>query len=119
MKVRVVEPFTWSHVGGFFRAYLRPGVVEINDEDARVLLERGLVVDPDAVPSARRAARVDAPVERQREPEAEDDAVQEPAGGAPQRPRKAAALDAWRAYATAKGVDPKGMTKAELIAAVG
>lgn len=117
MKVRVVEPFTWSHVGGFFRAYLRPGVVEINDEDARVLLERGLVVEPDAVPSVRRAARADAPVERPREPEA--DAVPEPAGGAPQRPRKAAALDAWRAYATAKGVDPKGMTKAELIAAVG
>lgn len=117
MKVRVVEPFTWSHVGGFFRAYLRPGVVEIDDEDARLLLERGLVVEPDAVPPARRAARVDAPVERQREPEAE--AVPETAGGAPQRPRKAAALDAWRAYATAKGVDPKGMTKAELIAAVG
>lgn len=117
MKVRVVEPFTWSHVGGFFRAYLRPGVVEIDDEDARLLLERGLVVEPDAVPSVRRASRVDAPVERQREPEAE--AEPEPAGGAPQRPRKAAALDAWRAYATAKGVDPKGMTKAELIAAVG
>lgn len=117
MKVRVVEPFTWSHVGGFFRAYLRPGVVEIDDEDARLLLERGLVVEPDAVPPARRAARVDAPVERQREPEVS--AEPEPAGDAPQRPRKAAALDAWRAYATAKGVDPKGMTKAELIAAVG
>lgn len=117
MKVRVVEPFTWSHVGGFFRAYLRPGVVEINDEDARLLLERGLVIAPDAVPPARRAARVEDSVERQREPETE--ASPEPAGGAPQRPRKAAALDAWRAYATAKGVDPKGMTKAELIAAVG
>lgn len=117
MKVRVVEPFTWSHVGGFFRAYLRPGVVEINDEDARLLLERGLVVEPDAEQNPRRAARVSSPAERQREPEGS--AEPEPAGDAPQRPRKAAALDAWRAYATAKGVDPKGMTKAELIAAVG
>lgn len=83
--------------------------VEVDDGVFAEFVGRGVFVTGAPKPSE--------PVERKREPEVE--AVQEPAGGAPQRPRKAAALDAWRAYATAKGVDPKGMTKAELIAAVG
>ena len=91
------------------RLRLAGEVVEVDDDVFAEFVGRGVFVTGAPKPSE--------PVERQREPEA--DAVQEPAGGAPQRPRKAAALDAWRAYATAKGVDPKGMTKAELIAAVG
>lgn len=93
------------------RLRLAGEVVEVDDDVFAEFVGRGVFVTGAPKPSK--------PVERQREPEAEADDVQEPAGGAPQRPRKAAALDAWRAYATAKGVDPKGMTKAELIAAVG
>lgn len=93
------------------RLRLAGEVVEVDDGVFAEFVGRGVFGTGAPKPSK--------PVERQREPEAEADAVQEPAGSAPQRPRKAAALDAWRAYATAKGVDPKGMTKAELIAAVG
>lgn len=91
------------------RLRLAGEVVEVDDGVFAEFVGRGVFVTGAPKPSK--------PVERQREPEAE--AEPEPAGDAPQRPRKAAALDAWRAYATAKGVDPKGMTKAELIAAVG
>ena len=91
------------------RLRLAGEVVEVDDGVFAEFVGRGVFVTGAPKPSK--------PVERQREPEA--DAEPEPAGDAPQRPRKAAALDAWRAYATAKGVDPKGMTKAELIAAVG
>lgn len=35
---------------------------------------------------------------------------------APERPRKAAPVATWRAYAEAHGIDPKGLTKAEIIA---
>ena len=93
------------------RLRLAGEVVEVDDDVFAEFVGRGVFVTGTSKPSE--------PVERQREPEADAEAVPEPAGGAPQRPRKAAALDAWRAYATAKGVDPKGMTKAELIAAVG
>ena len=91
------------------RLRLAGEVVEVDDGVFAEFVGRGVFVTGAPKPSK--------PVERQREPEAS--AEPEPAGDAPQRPRKAAALDAWRAYATAKGVDPKGMTKAELIAAVG
>lgn len=91
------------------RLRLAGEVVEVDDDVFAEFVGRGVFVTGAPKPSK--------PVERQREPEGS--AEPEPAGDAPQRPRKAAALDAWRAYATAKGVDPKGMTKAELIAAVG
>lgn len=91
------------------RLRLAGEVVEVDDGVFAEFVGRGVFVTGAPKPSE--------PVERQREPEVS--AEPEPAGDAPQRPRKAAALDAWRAYATAKGVDPKGMTKAELIAAVG
>lgn len=91
------------------RLRLAGEVVEVDDGVFAEFVGRGVFVTGAPKPSK--------PVERQREPEGS--AEPEPAGDAPQRPRKAAALDAWRAYATAKGVDPKGMTKAELIAAVG
>ena len=91
------------------RLRLAGEVVEVDDGVFAEFVGRGVFVTGAPKPSK--------PVERQREPEGS--AEPEPAGDAPQRPRKAASLDAWRAYATAKGVDPKGMTKAELIAAVG
>lgn len=91
------------------RLRLAGEVVEVDDAVFAEFVGRGVFVTDAPKPSK--------PVERLREPKLEADP--EPAGDAPQRPRKAAALDAWRAYATAKGVDPKGMTKAELIAAVG
>lgn len=91
------------------RLRLAGEVVEVDDGVFAEFVGCGVFVTGAPKPSK--------PVERQREPEGS--AEPEPAGDAPQRPRKAAALDAWRAYATAKGVDPKGMTKAELIAAVG
>ena len=34
-----------------------------------------------------------------------------------ERPRKTAPVATWRAYAEAHGIDPKGLTKAEIIAA--
>ena len=91
------------------RLRLAGEVVEVDDGVFAEFVGRGVFVTGAPKPSK--------PVERQREPEGSTEP--EPAGDAPQRPRKAAALDAWRAYATAKGVDPRGMTKAELIAAVG
>jgi len=36
----------------------------------------------------------------------------------PGKPRRAAPVDQWRAYAVAQGIDPKGMTKQEIISAV-
>lgn len=53
------------------------------------------------------------------EPDPEADAPDE-ADDAPEdmdRPKKVANLDTWQAYAHSVGIDPKGMTKAEIIAA--
>lgn len=55
------------------------------------------------------------------EPEPEPESGPAPApeapAEAPKRPRKAAPVATWRAYADALGIDPKGLTKAEIIAA--
>lgn len=58
-----------------------------------------------------------------REPEPDAPADPEPAPApeapaeAPERPRKTAPVATWRAYAEDLGIDPKGLTKAEIIAA--
>lgn len=82
-------------------------VVEVDDEVFASFSQLGVFAAPAPEPAAP-AKRVE--VEPVAEPEA-------PA--AVKRPRKTAPLDAWKAYAESKGIDPKGMTKAELIAAVG
>ena len=56
------------------------------------------------------------------EPEAEEKAEEEAAEpvekpARAQKPAKAAPVDEWRAYAKSAGVDPAGLSKAEIIAA--
>ena len=53
------------------------------------------------------------------EPEPEPDPASAPEAPAKtsERPRKTAPVATWRAYADALGIDPKGLTKAEIIAA--
>lgn len=42
---------------------------------------------------------------------------EEPVESGPVKPKRAASVDAWRTYAEAQGVDVKGMSKQEIIAA--
>ena len=118
MRVRVVKPFTWSHVGGFFRGYTRVGAVAVvSDADGSEMIRRGFVVDADApVVSVVKepAAPVSEPTTANSSQPVEDSALE-----SVPRPRRAAPVDEWRAYAESQGIDPKGMSKPELIAAVG
>lgn len=92
--------------------WYRPGDQIPEDHPRRDwLLRRGIAVDVDlvvppipvteTVPDPKHAAPVETPPE-----------------SAVKKPAKAAPLASWQAYAVGCGIDPKGMTKQELIAAV-
>ena len=80
-------------------------VVDVSDEVHERFLPMGVFVTGDpapvpvkpVVPTDERAPEPDAPRVK--------------------RPARTAPVDTWRAYAEAQGIDPKGMSKAELIAA--
>lgn len=90
----------------------QPGdTVDVDEATAEWLRSTGALGGPEAAakPARRRVSRP------------EPDTPPTESTGAPsgaKRPRKAAPVDEWRAYATASGIDPAGLSKAEIIAAV-
>lgn len=99
MRVRVLKPFT-ATVNGFHRLYLPPTVVDFADPGEFVAL--GLVVsdsDPEAV------------AEETLEPQETDLAKGK-------RPYRTSSIDKWREYAEGLGLDVKGLSREEIIAAV-
>jgi hypothetical protein len=87
---------------------LRGSSVEVEDAMAEWLEAQGAlaseVVSKPSGPVVTRAAKPKpAPVEKVVE--------------GPSAPKRTESLDVWRAYAVKKGIDPKGLTKKEIIAA--
>lgn len=84
-----------------------PGyTAEVDDATFDALSARGVLeVAPEPDPEPDDPSEPD--------PEPEPDEVPEGV----ERPKKVANLDTWQAYARSLGIDPKGMTKAEIIAA--
>lgn len=90
----------------------RGAVVDIDEETAERLRDRGIIVDETAVPErAGEPVRVVDPVD-EKQPENNDGADK------PTKPAKSAGVEVWRDYAIANGLDPKGLSKQELIAAL-
>lgn len=85
---------------------------DVDDATFDVLSALGVIEvaqEPDPEP--------DDPSEPEPDPEADaPDEVDEAPEGV-ERPKKVANLDTWQSYARSLGIDPKGMTKAEIIAA--
>jgi len=90
------------------RGLMFPGAVfEPTPEELEVIERAGAAgVVPEAEP---------APAKDAEDAVAEDD--QEPVEEAPDRPKQAANLETWQAFARGLGIDTKGMTKQEIIAA--
>ena len=80
-------------------------VVDVSDEVHERFSPLGVFVSGDPAPVQVKA---EVPVD-ERATESESPRVKRPARTAP--------VDTWRAYAEAQGIDPKGLSKAELIAA--
>lgn len=88
-----------------------PGyTAEVDDATFDALSARGVL---EVAPELEPDPEADDPSEPEPDPEAEPDEVPEGV----ERPKKVANLDTWQAYARSLGIDPKGMTKAEIIAA--
>lgn len=47
----------------------------------------------------------------------EREPAEDPKAKQPKRPPRTAPVESWRAYAEAQGIDPKGLSKSEIIAA--
>ena len=90
------------------RGLLFPGAVFEPTPEEREVIERvgAAGVVPEAEPS---------PAEDAEPSPAEDD--EEPVEEAPDRPKQAENLETWQTYARALGIDTKGMSKQEIIAA--
>ena len=101
----------WQRTDSGLRLRRRGDELTVDAETEAWLRTHGLAGEPEADEKA------DEP-----EPEADEKAdekaaepVEKPARA--QKPAKAAPVDEWRAYAKASGVDPAGLSKAEIIAA--
>ena len=101
----------WQRTDAGLRLRRRGDELTVDAETEAWLRTHGLAGEPEADEKA------DEP-----EPEADEKAdekaaepVEKPARA--QKPAKAAPVDEWRAYAKASGVDPAGLSKAEIIAA--
>lgn len=111
MEVRAVR-YASAPIGGVVRA-LKPGrVYDLQDPYLSALLVSGAVVDPDSAPAPKPAPRGESAPVTEPEPEPEGDDTPAP-------PRKTAKVEEWQDYARAQGIDPKGLSKQELIAAIG
>lgn len=86
----------------------RGAVVDVDEATAARLRERGVLVDETAAPEPS-PVKVDPPVKDEK-----------PEGGVEQaaKPAKSAKIELWQDYARANGLDPKGLSKQELIAAL-
>lgn len=103
----------WQRTEAGLRLRRRGDELTVDAETEAWLRTHGLAGEPEAEEKA---------AEPKPEPEAEEkveeeaaEPVEKPARA--QRPAKAAPVDEWRAYAKSAGVDPAGLSKAEIIAA--
>lgn len=80
-------------------------VVDVSDEVHERFSPLGVFVSDDPAPVT---VKPEVPA---------DERASEPDVPMVKRPARTAPVDTWRAYAEAQGIDPKGLSKAELIAA--
>ena len=80
-------------------------VVDVSDEVHERFSPLGVFASGDPAPVQVKA---EVPV---------DERAPEPDAPRVKRPARTAPVDTWRAYAEGQGIDPKGLSKAELIAA--
>lgn len=103
--------------------FLKPGLVyDVDDAYAVRLVASGVAVDMESdAPAAIAEAEVSeeeaevAEVEAESTDGGEADSEEEAPNG-PARPAKSDPVAKWQEYVRAQGIDPKGMTKQELIA---
>lgn len=88
----------------------RGAVIDVDEATAERLRARGVLVDETAAPEPA-PVKVDPPVKDEK-PEGVD-GVEQAA-----KPAKSAKIELWQDYARANGLDPKGLSKQELIAAL-
>lgn len=100
----------WQRTDAGLRLRRRGDELTVDAETEAWLRKHKLAADADEVKAAK-VAEPEPAVEQVAEPEP----VEKPARA--QRPAKAAPVDEWRAYAKTAGVDPAGLSKAEIIAA--
>ena len=98
----------WQRTDAGLRLRRRGDELTVDAETESWLRKHGLAGESEA----KKAAPKPAPVE---EAVAEPEPVEKPVRT--QKPAKAAPVDEWRAYAKSAGVDPAGLSKAEIIAA--
>ena len=102
----------WQRTDAGLRLRRRGDELTVDAETEAWLRKHRLAADVDEVKAEEEAPKP------KPEPEAEEKAaepVEKPARA--QKPAKAAPVDEWRAYAKSAGVDPAGLSKAEIIAA--
>lgn len=111
MKVRLSAAAFFQLVDGQRVKRVAGEVFDASPADAARLIGCGAAHEPGAGPAR---------LEPKPLPNRAEEALEhEPAVEEPKRPAQAAKVEAWQDYAKARGVDIKGMSKAEIIATVG
>ena len=117
----------WQRTDIGLRLHRRGDELTVDAETEAWLRKHRLAADADEVEVKEEAPKPEPVAEKVAEPEpvekpepvaekvAEPEPVEKPVRA--QKPAKAAPVDEWRAYAKSAGVDPAGLSKAEIIAA--
>ena len=98
----------WQRTDAGLRLRRRGDELTVDAETEAWLRKHGLAGEPKAEEKA---------AEPKPEPAKEEPAEPAEKPSRAQKPAKAAPVDEWRAYAKSAGVDPAGLSKAEIIAA--
>ena len=98
----------WQRTDAGLRLRRRGDELTVDAETEAWLRKHGLAGEPKAEEKA---------AEPKPEPAKEEPAEPAEKPARAQKPAKAAPVDEWRAYAKSAGVDPAGLSKAEIIAA--
>ncbi|MFD5869159.1 hypothetical protein ACFWGD_11220 [Corynebacterium sp. NPDC060344] len=97
----------------------QPGdTVDVDNATAEWLRRTGAAApEPSLETTLAAAPELDPERELETPADPEPALADEAPAAVPERPRKAAPVATWRAYAVHHGIDPKGLSKAEIIAA--
>ena len=102
----------WQRTDAGLRLRRRGDELTVDAETEAWLRKHGIAVDSGAAAKAVKERAV-----REKAEHAESAPADRIAKSRANKPAKAAPIDEWRAYAKGLGVDPSGLSKAEIIAA--
>ena len=116
MALTLVVDAWWQKTDRGLRRRNRGDVLEVDASTEKWLVSAGIAADVTEAPQGEEPEPDDEDVDSAEAPQGEEPEPEESADNG--RPLKTGTIEEWRAYAKSLGIDPAGLKKPEIIAAV-